>query len=163
MQLAGNPGMDSSTSMGICRTNPPPAGVTNTMARATAETNAPGTNQLRRARFGGGAFGAYTGPRASREELLERMRDHIHTVVGRYKGKVKVWDVVNEAIADGGTNILRNSLWSEIIGPDFIAKAFIRHEANPIAILRLTITGGKRRSGRKLISLIKSCRNRRCQ
>ena len=35
------------------------------------------------------------------------------------KGKVKVWDVVNEALADGGTNMLRNSLWLQIIGPDF--------------------------------------------
>jgi endo-1,4-beta-xylanase len=32
-------------------------------------------------------------------------------VVGRYKGKIKVWDVVNEALADGGTNTLRDSLW----------------------------------------------------
>ena len=65
------------------------------------------------------------------------MREHIHTVVGRYKGKIKVWDVVNEALADGGTNILRNSLWTEIIGPDFIAKAFqYAHEADPDAILR---------------------------
>jgi endo-1,4-beta-xylanase len=139
-------------------TNPPPPGVTNAAPRAAVETNAPGTNQLRRARFGGGAFGAYTGPRASREELLERMRDHIHTVVGRYKGKVKVWDVVNEAIADGGTNILRNSLWSEIIGPDFIAKAFqYAHEADPHAILRYNDYGLENVSKRrKLISLIKS-------
>ena len=66
------------------------------------------------------------------------MRDHIHTVVGRYKGKIKVWDVVNEALADGtGTNVLRSSLWSEIIGPDFIAKAFqYAHEADPDALLR---------------------------
>ena len=66
------------------------------------------------------------------------MRDHIHTVVGRYKGKIKVWDVVNEALADGGgTNILRSSPWSQIIGPDFIAKAFeYAHEADPDAILR---------------------------
>ena len=86
------------------------------------------------------------------------MRDHIHTVVGRYKGKVKVWDVVNEAIADGGTNVLRNSLWKEIIGPDFIAKAFqYAHEADPDAILRYNDYGlenpAKRR---KLITLIKS-------
>ena len=60
--------------------------------------------------FGGGGFGGFNlnGPHATREELLQRMHDHIATVVGRYKGKVKVWDVVNEAIADGGTNILRD-------------------------------------------------------
>ena len=56
--------------------------------------------------FGGGRGFNLDGPRASREELLERMREHIHTVVGRYKGKVKVWDVVNEAIADNGPDIL---------------------------------------------------------
>src|SRR5208282_5959142 len=84
-----------------------------------AGTNAPGRGSFGRS-FGGGGFG-FSGPRASREELLQRMRDHIHTVVGRYKGKIKVWDVVNEAIADGGTNLLRNSLWLQIIGPNFIA------------------------------------------
>jgi endo-1,4-beta-xylanase len=86
------------------------------------------------------------------------MRDHIHTVVGRYKGKIKAWDVVNEAIADGGTNILRNSLWLEIIGPDFIAKAFeYAHEADPDAILRYNDYGLENPSKRrKLITLIKS-------
>lgn len=80
----------------------------------------------------------YAGPRASREELLGRMRSHIHTVVGRYKGKVKVWDVVNEALDNGGPEkVLRNSLWLQIIGPDYIAKAFqYAHEADPGAILR---------------------------
>src|SRR5438034_11231064 len=48
-------------------------------------------------------------PRASRDELLQRMREHIHTVVGRYKGKGKAWDVGNEALADGqGTPVLKN-------------------------------------------------------
>src|SRR4030095_13653498 len=85
-----------------------------------------------------GGLAARTVSRASRDELLERMREHIHTVVGRYKGKVKSWDVVNEALADGnGTNVLRNSLWLEIIGSDFIAQAFqFAHEADPDAILR---------------------------
>jgi endo-1,4-beta-xylanase len=105
----------------------------------------------------GGGFG-YKGPRASREELLRRMHDHIATVVGRYKGKIKVWDVVNEAVADNGTNLLRNSLWLQIIGPDFIAKAFeYAHEADPDAILRYNDYGlegaGKRH---KFITLIKS-------
>jgi endo-1,4-beta-xylanase len=136
-------------------TNAPP---TNSTAAITsnANTNPPGTNQVRRG-FGGG-FGRYTGPRASREELLQRMRDHIHTVVGRYKGKVKTWDVVNEAIADGpGTNVLRNSLWLEIIGPDYIAKAFqFAHEADPEAILRYNDYGLENPAKRKkLITLIK--------
>jgi endo-1,4-beta-xylanase len=79
--------------------------------------------------------------RASREVLLERMRDHIHTVVGHYKGRIKCWDVVNEALNDSGnvadTNIFRRSQWFTIIGPDFIAKAFeYAHEADPDAILR---------------------------
>ncbi len=101
---------------------------------------------------------AYSGPRASREELLQRMRDHIHTVVGRYKGKVKVWDVVNEAVAEGGTNMLRNSLWLQIIGPDFIAKAFeYAHEADPDAILRYNDYGLESAAKRqKFIALIKS-------
>jgi len=139
-------------------TNLPP-GVTNAQPPAPAA----GTNALGGGGFGrgfGGGFGraGFTGPRASREELLERMRDHIHTVVGRYKGKIKAWDVGNEAIADGGTNILRNSLWLEIIGPDFIAKAFqYAHEADPDALLRYNDYGlenpAKRR---KLIALIKS-------
>jgi len=140
-------------------TNPPPAAVTNASPSAVTSTNAAGTNAPGRGRFGRGfGRGGFSGPRASREELLQRMREHIHTVVGRYKGKVKVWDVVNEAIADGGTNVLRNSLWLQIIGPDFIAKAFeYAHEADPDAILRYNDYGlespGKRQ---KLITLIKS-------
>jgi endo-1,4-beta-xylanase len=91
------------------------------------------------------------------------MRDHIHTVVGRYKGKIKVWDVVNEAVADGGTNVLRNSLWLQIIGPDFIAKAFeYAHEADPDAILRYNDYGLESPAKRqKLITLIKSLQAQR--
>jgi endo-1,4-beta-xylanase len=141
-------------------TNPPP----NTAQVAPgpfANTDAPRTNRFGRGRFGpgsGGGFGRYTGLRASREELLQRMRDHVHTVVGRYKGKIKVWDVVNEALADNGTNTLRNSLWLEIIGPDFIAKAFqYAHEADPDAILRYNDYSLENPAKReKLITLIKS-------
>jgi endo-1,4-beta-xylanase len=103
------------------------------------------------------------GPRATREELLERMREHIHTVVGRYKGKIKVWDVVNEAIADNGPDVLRKSPWSVIIGPDFIEKAFqFAHEADPDAILRYNDYGlenpGKRK---KLVTLIKGLQEKK--
>jgi len=145
-------------------TNPTPTSATATVA---ANTNTPATNRFGRGRFGGGfggGFGRYNGPRASREELLRRMREHIQTVVGRYKGKVKVWDVVNEAIADGdGTNMLRNSLWLEIIGPDFIVKAFqYAHEADPDAILRYNDYGLENPTKRrKLITLIKSLQEQR--
>jgi endo-1,4-beta-xylanase len=138
-------------------TNPPPPGVTNAAPVAAANTNAAVTNRFGRGGFGPG-FGRFNGPRASREELLQQMSNHIHTVVGRYKGKIKSWDVVNEALADGnGTNVLRNSLWLEIIGPDFIAKAFqYAHEADPQAILRYNDYGLENPAKRKrLIALIK--------
>jgi len=70
----------------------------------------------------------------TRDVLLERMRDHIQTVVGRYKGRIKSWDVVNEALAEDGK--LRRSNWEKIIGDDYIEKAFqYAHEADPNAEL----------------------------
>ncbi len=70
----------------------------------------------------------------TRQALLKRMRDHIHAVVGRYKGRVNGWDVVNEALNEDGT--LRQSRWMQIIGEDYIAKAFqYAHEADPRAEL----------------------------
>ena len=64
------------------------------------------------------------------EVLTERMKTHIYTVVGRYKGKIKGWDVVNEAIEDDGS--YRNSKFYKILGEDFIKLAFqFAHEADP--------------------------------
>ncbi len=69
-----------------------------------------------------------------RTALLARMREHISTVVGRYKGRVHGWDVVNEALNEDGT--LRQSQWLKIIGEDYIARAFeYAHEADPKAEL----------------------------
>jgi endo-1,4-beta-xylanase len=63
-----------------------------------------------------------TGATLSREALLQSMGNHIRTLVGRYKGKITAWDVVNEAVdEDKGW---RKSPWFTIIGPDFIEKAF---------------------------------------
>lgn len=79
-------------------------------------------------------FTGADGRPAGREELLERMRSHIHTVVGRYRGRVHAWDVVNEALNEDGT--LRRTPWRDIIGDDYIAKAFqFAHEADPEAEL----------------------------
>lgn len=74
------------------------------------------------------------GKATSRDTLLKRMHNHITTIVGRYKGRVKGWDVVNEAITDDGK--LRESKWKKIIGNDFIEKAFeFAHDADPEAEL----------------------------
>jgi endo-1,4-beta-xylanase len=70
----------------------------------------------------------------SRDALLSRMREHIFTVVGRYKGRIKGWDVVNEALNQDGT--MRPSPWFKIIGEDYLAQAFrFAHEADPDAEL----------------------------
>lgn len=70
----------------------------------------------------------------TREQMIQRMRDHIFTVVGRYKGRVHTWDVVNEAVMDDGT--LRPSKFLEIIGEDYLKLAFqFAHEADPAAEL----------------------------
>src|SRR5262249_36269937 len=70
------------------------------------------------------------GKAVSRETLLSRMRDHIHTVVGRYKGKIRGWDVVNEALNEDGS--MRQSPWMKIIGEDYVQQAFVyAHEADP--------------------------------
>ncbi|MDA3821295.1 MAG: endo-1,4-beta-xylanase [Bacteroidales bacterium] len=70
----------------------------------------------------------------SREVMIERMKNHIFTVVGRYKGKVNAWDVVNEAFEDDGS--WRKTKFYEIIGEDYFKLAFqFAHEADPEAEL----------------------------
>ena len=76
------------------------------------------------------------GGQISREGLLARMKTHIDTVVGRYRGNIYAWDVVNEAVADSGPEVLRESPWLSIAGDDFIARAFeYAHAADPDALL----------------------------
>jgi GH35 family endo-1,4-beta-xylanase len=75
---------------------------------------------------------------ASREVALQRLRNHILTLVGRFKGKIMGWDVVNEAINDGGdsttaaTENLRQTPWLRAVGPDYLLQAFkFAREADP--------------------------------
>ena len=69
----------------------------------------------------------------SREALEKALHDHITTVVGRYRGRIVTWDVVNEAIDENG---LRDTVWLRVIGPEYIALAFKwAHEADPDALL----------------------------
>ena len=71
-----------------------------------------------------------------RSLLDQRLKDHIHTVVSRYKGKVYAWDVVNEAIYDNDKEFLKTNNWYKVMGADYIKKAFqYAHEADSNAIL----------------------------
>lgn len=96
------------------------------------------------------------GKPVKKEVFYERLREHIHTVVNRYKDVVYAWDVVNEAIADGGSprhgqepNPYRQSRHYQLCGDEFIAKAFeFAREADPDALLFYndysTVDPGKR-------------------
>ena len=84
------------------------------------------------------------GKPVKKEVFYERLRDHIHTVVNRYKDVVYAWDVVNEAIADdnmmfrpGATpSPYRQSKHFQLCGDEFIAKAFeFAREADPTGVL----------------------------
>lgn len=71
-----------------------------------------------------------------RSEVEAVMNEHIDRVVGRYAGRVKAWNVVNEATDDEGRDLRRGFAWSDAMGDDYIAKAFRRaHQADPKAIL----------------------------
>ena len=83
------------------------------------------------------------GKEVTKEVFYKRLREHIHTVVNRYKDVVYAWDVVNEAMSDAGRgwrgqepNPYRESRAYKLCGDEFIAKAFeFAHEADPNAIL----------------------------
>ncbi len=60
----------------------------------------------------------------TRNEVIDILRDHIQTLVGRYKGKVWAWDVVNEAVDDTTGGLRTNSFWYQKLGPDYLNLAF---------------------------------------
>ena len=76
------------------------------------------------------------GNAVSKEVLMKRLKDHITTVVSRYKGKIYAWDVLNEAVDDNPANLLRNTEFLKICGEEYISKVFEwAHEADPDALL----------------------------
>jgi endo-1,4-beta-xylanase len=76
------------------------------------------------------------GKQVTKEVLLQRLKEHITTVVSRYKGTIYAWDVVNEVISDKKDEYFRPSLWYQICGEEFVAKAFEwAHQADPDALL----------------------------
>jgi GH35 family endo-1,4-beta-xylanase len=95
---------------------------------------------------------------ADRNVALERLKSHILTLVGHFRGKIAGWDVVNEAINDNGpatTENLRNSQWFQIIGPDYLTQAFrFAREADPKVALHYNdynIEGGNKHQSSLLL------------
>jgi endo-1,4-beta-xylanase len=97
----------------------------------------------------------------TREELMAILRQHIYTVVDRYRGQLVAWDVVNEAIADNAS--LRDTIWLKGIGSEYIEMAFRwAHEADPQARLFYNDYGGED-LGKKsdaIYALVKDLRQR---
>ncbi|WP_193105017.1 endo-1,4-beta-xylanase [Brachybacterium sp. FME24] len=77
------------------------------------------------------AEGAY-----SAEELREILYEHITTVVGRYRGRIQQWDVVNEIMDEAGNLRMSDNIWLRELGTGIIADAFRwAREADPDALL----------------------------
>lgn len=102
------------------------------------------------------------GNEVSRDTLFQRLKSHIYTVVGRYKDGVYCWDVVNEAVADDPSKLLRDSKWLKICGPAFIDSAFwYAHQADPKAALFYNDYNAVRPEKRKrIVKLLKGLLDR---
>ncbi|WP_433792375.1 endo-1,4-beta-xylanase [Actinoplanes sp. CA-252034] len=101
--------------------------------------------------------GWLTGGTFTTDELKAILREHIQTMVTRYRGQVSVWDVVNEPLNNDGT--LRPGFWLNRLGPDYIVDAFRwAHEADPDATLYLNEYGAEANGAKAdaLYELVKS-------
>lgn len=97
----------------------------------------------------------------SKRALAKKQKEHITTLVDRYKGKIAAWDVVNEAVGDD--NKMRDSHWYKIMGDDFLIKAFnIAHEVDPKAHLMYNDYNNERKEKRDAtIDMIKRLQKRK--
>lgn len=100
----------------------------------------------------------------TRASLQAILKNHITTIVTRYKGKVQQWDVVNEPFNDG-TGTLRSSIWQQVIGNDYIDSAFVwAHRADPDAKLYLNEYGTEIYGGTKsnaMYNYVSAMKNRK--
>ncbi|MEB3829733.1 endo-1,4-beta-xylanase [Phormidium sp. CCY1219] len=97
----------------------------------------------------------------TRDEYIDIVRSHIQTVLGRYKSKIAVWDVVNEAIGDDGN--FRDTIWLRGIGPEYVEMAFQwAHEVDPDALLFYNDYGGEGRGKKSdaIYNFVKDLRQR---
>ena len=78
----------------------------------------------------------YMGAITDRAEMMAELKDHVQTVVKQFKGRIPIWDVVNEAVSDLPGFPMRETVFTKVIGPEFIEMAFRwAHEADPDAKL----------------------------
>lgn len=76
----------------------------------------------------------------TRTQLIKIMEEHITTTISRYRGRIAMWDVVNEPLNSDGT--LRESLWLRTIGPEYIEIALrSARQADPSAFLYINEYG----------------------
>ncbi|MFL6549139.1 MAG: endo-1,4-beta-xylanase [Povalibacter sp.] len=107
------------------------------------------------------AFIGDNGQRISADALKKRMQTRIDTLLGRYRGRIHMWDVVNEAIEDDDKG-WRKSPWFEILGPEFMERAFrLAHDADPKAHLMYNDYNEHNAGKRKfLVDVLKDYRKR---
>ena len=96
--------------------------------------------------WGGSQIASYVQNITDRDQMLNRMQEHISEVVGRYAGQIEQWDVVNEplpSVVDPPTSDgLDDNVFRRVVGPDYIAQAFhFAHAADPNALLFLNDNG----------------------
>lgn len=96
----------------------------------------------------------------SKDALAKKQKEHITTLVERYKGKLAAWDAVNEAVGDDGK--MRDSHWYKIMGDDFIVNAFnIAHEVDPKAHLMYNDYNNEQKGKREVtIDMLKRLKKR---
>jgi len=100
----------------------------------------------------------FSGDSTAWENLL---KTHIQTVVTHFKGKIVSWDVVNELFEDDGQ--IRNSIWVQKLGADYIARCFIyAHEADKDALLFYNDYGQEYSAAKRtsIINLVMALKNR---
>jgi len=100
----------------------------------------------------------------SKKELRKILKDHITTVVGRYRGKIHQWDVANEIFDDNGKYRTQENIWLRTFGPDIIADAFRwAHQADPKAKLFLNDYGAEGINARSnaYLKLLKDLRKKK--
>ena len=99
----------------------------------------------------------------NRKILEDRLKDHIMSVVGRYKEKVYAWDVINEAVFDNKKEFLKPPVWYKIMGEEYIYKAFqYTHEADSNALLFYNDYDAEQPSKReRIVKLINNMKDRK--